>query len=133
MHTPARALGKIGFLTENVAGAVAYLTFIPATAFLLLEPYSKNRFVRFHCLQCLLLTLTCLLIGVALRLASVILFLIPVVGPLLVSLVTIIAGLAAFMLWLVLVVKAAQGEIFKLPMLGELAEHQANLIPGQSS
>jgi uncharacterized membrane protein len=29
------------------------------------------------------------------------------------------------------VVKAFQGEIFKLPVLGELAEEQANLIPGR--
>jgi uncharacterized membrane protein len=29
------------------------------------------------------------------------------------------------------VVKAFQGEVFKLPMLGELAEQQANLIPGR--
>ncbi|MGA9979216.1 MAG: zinc-ribbon domain-containing protein, partial [Candidatus Sulfotelmatobacter sp.] len=77
MQIPVRAQAKIGILTENMAGALAYLTFIPATAFLLIEPYSKNRFVRFHCLQCLFLTLTCLLLGVALKLASLVLFLIP--------------------------------------------------------
>ncbi|MGA9978009.1 MAG: hypothetical protein WBQ08_05195, partial [Candidatus Sulfotelmatobacter sp.] len=59
--------------------------------------------------------------------------LIPVVGPLFVSLVSILAGLAAFVIWLVLVVKAFQGEIFKLPVLGALAEGQANLIPGRPS
>jgi uncharacterized membrane protein len=36
-------------------------------------------------------------------------------------------------LWLVLVVKAFQGEMFLLPVLGDLAEHQAGLIPGQPS
>lgn len=133
MQNLARAEGKIGILTENLAGALAYFTFIPATAFLLIEPYSKNRFVRFHCLQCLFLTLTCLLLGVALKLASLILFLIPVVGPLFVSLVSIVGSLAALVVWLVLLIKAFQGEIFKLPVLGELAEQQANLLPGQHS
>jgi uncharacterized membrane protein len=127
MQTPERAQAKIGILSENVAGALAYFTFIPATAFLLLAPYSKNRFVRFQCLQCLFLTLVCLLLGVALWLTSRILFLVPLVGPLFVSLVSIVGALAAVIVWLVLVVKAFQGEVLKLPVLGELAERQANL------
>jgi uncharacterized membrane protein len=131
MQTSERANTKIGILTENLAGALAYFTFIPAIALLLLAPYSKNRFVRFQCLQCLFLTLICLLLGVALWLASRILFLVPLVGPLFVLLVSIVGGLAAFVIWLVLVVKAFQGEVFKLPVLGELAEQQANLIPGR--
>jgi uncharacterized membrane protein len=131
MQTSERANTKIGILTENLAGALAYFTFIPAVALLLLAPYSKNRFVRFQCLQCLFLTLICLLLGVALWLASRILFLVPLVGPLFVLLVSIVGGLAAFVIWLVLVVKAFQGEVFKLPVLGELAEQQANLIPGR--
>jgi uncharacterized membrane protein len=127
MQTPERAQAKIGILSENVAGALAYFTFIPATAFLLLAPYSKNRFVRFQCLQCLFLTLVCLLLCVALWLTSRILFLVPLVGPLFVSLVSIVGALAAVIVWLVLVVKAFQGEVLKLPVLGELAERQANL------
>jgi uncharacterized membrane protein len=130
METPERAQAKIGILSENVAGALAYFTFIPATAFLLRAPYSKNRFVRFQCLQSLFLTLICLLLGIALKLASPILFLVPLVGPLFVSLVSIVGALAAVIVWLVLVVKAFQGEVLKLPVLGELAERQANLIRG---
>ncbi len=131
METPERAQAKIGILSENVAGALAYFTFIPATALLLLAPYSKNRFVRFECLQSLFLTLLCLLLGIAIKLASPILFLVPLVGPLFVSLVSIVGVLAAVMVWLVLVVKAFQGEVLKLPVLGELAERRANLIPGR--
>jgi uncharacterized membrane protein len=131
MQTLERAQAKIGMFTENVAGALAYFTFIPATAFLLLAPYSKNRFVRFECLQSLFLTLICLLLGIAIKLASPILFLVPLVGPLFVSLVSIVGALAAVMVWLVLVVKAFQGEVLKLPVLGELAERRANLIAGR--
>src|SRR5580765_433971 len=47
--------GKVGPLTENIAGTLAYFTFIPAIVFLVLDPYNKNRFVRFHSLQCLFL------------------------------------------------------------------------------
>jgi uncharacterized membrane protein len=34
-------------------------------------------------------------------------------------------GLAAFVLWIVLVIKAYQGQMWKLPVIGDLAEKQA--------
>ncbi len=117
-----RASGKVGIFPENIAGALAYLTFIPAIVFLTLDPYKKNRFVRFHSVQCLLLWGAVILLAIALKLASVVLFIIPVLGPLLVLLVSVVVGIAAFVIWLVLVVKAFQGEMFMLPMLGEVAE-----------
>jgi uncharacterized membrane protein len=49
------------------------------------------------------------------------LFIIPVLGPLLVLLVSMVVVLAAVVIWLVLVVKAFQGEMFKLPWLGDFA------------
>jgi uncharacterized membrane protein len=68
------------------------------------------------------------LLAVALKLAGDALFLIPVVGPLLVVLVGVVASLAVLMIWLVLVVKAVQGEMFKLPILGYFAEQHADAI-----
>jgi len=116
-----RAQGKVGPLPENIAGVFAYFTFIPAIIFLFLEPYSKNRFLRFHSLQCLLLWGAGIGFAVALKLASVVLFIIPVLGPLLVALVGVVIVLAAVVIWLVLVIKAFQGEMFKLPVLGDFA------------
>jgi len=125
MQTETRAQGKVGPFPENIAGAIAYLTFIPAIVFLLVEPYSKNRFVRFHSVQCLLLGAAAILLAIALKLASVVLFIIPVLGPLLVVLVSTVVALAVIVIWLVLVIKAFQGEMFKLPLLGDLAGQQA--------
>jgi len=119
-----RARGRVGLLTENIAGAVAYLTFIPAVVFLVLEPYKTNRFVRFHSVQCLLLWGAGIVLAIALKLASVVLFIIPVLGPLLVVVVSTVVALGMFVIWLVLVVKAAQGEMFQLPLLGEFAAQQ---------
>jgi uncharacterized membrane protein len=133
MQSATRAQGRVGMLPEAIAGALSYFTFIPATFFLAASPYNRNHFVRFHSLQCLFFTLACLLIGIAIKVASLILFFIPVLGPLLVSLTSIVAVLAAVVLWLVLVVKAFQGEMFMLPVLGELAQRQAGLVPGQPS
>lgn len=125
MTAPERASGKVGLLGENIAGALAYLTFIPAALFLLLKPYRKNHFVRFHSAQCLFLWVAGLLIAVVLKLAGLALFAIPVAGPLFVVLVYILTTLAVLMIWVVLFVKALQGELFRLPLLGAMAEQYA--------
>ena len=128
MQAETRAQGSVGVFPENIAGALAYFTFIPAIVFLFLAPYSKNRFLRFHSFQCLLLWAAAILIGIALKLASVVLFIVPVLGPLLVWVVAVVVVLAAIVIWLVLVVKAFQGEMFQLPMLGEFAAQYAGSI-----
>jgi uncharacterized membrane protein len=113
---------KIGFLPENIAGALAYLTFIPAIVFLTRQPYRGNRFVRFHSVQCILLWLAMIAIAALLKITTLILFYLPVAGPLLAVLISVGAGLAAGLIWLVLVIKAVQGQMFELPWLGTLAE-----------
>ena len=124
-HSKARAQGTVGIFAESVAGALAYVTFIPAVTFLLLDPYNKNRFVRFHSFQCSFLWIAGLLIAVALRFVGLILLIIPVIGHLLLYLIAMVLVLGAFVMWLVLMVKALQGESFKLPLIGDLAERQA--------
>jgi uncharacterized membrane protein len=126
MQTEARAQGKVGALPEPIAGALAYLTFIPAIVFLVLDPYKSNRFVRFHSFQCLLLWGAGILVAITLKLAGLLLFIIPVLGPLLVVLVSTVVGLAAVAIWLVLVVKAFQGLMFKLPLLGDFAAQRGS-------
>src|SRR3984957_13081545 len=120
-----RARGTVGVFPENIAGALAYITVVPAIVFLLIDPYRRNRFVRFHSLQCLFLWLALFLIGAVLRLAGAVLSIIPGLGHLLVFLFSMVIGLAAFVVWLVLVIKALQGEEFKVPVVGDLAERQA--------
>lgn len=128
MQTEARAQGKVGVLPETIAGAAAYVTFIPAIIFLLLEPYKKNRFVRFHSVQCLAVWGTLIGLAIVLKLAGLLLYIIPVLGPLLVVLVWTVIAIAAVVIWLVLVVKALQGHMFKLPVLGDFAAQQAGAI-----
>ncbi|MBZ5599990.1 MAG: hypothetical protein LAN83_16880 [Acidobacteriia bacterium] len=104
---------------------MAYVTVIPAVIFLLVEPYKKNRFIRFHSFQCIFLTVAALVVGVALRLLAATLLLLPE-GLFLVVLFAILAVLGCLLLWLLLLLKALQGEFFKLPWIGHLAEKQAN-------
>jgi uncharacterized membrane protein len=125
MQVVPKVQGKVGFLPRRIAGALAYFTFLPPLVFLTLHPYRRDRFVRFHSIQCLLLWLAGLIVGLAIRLLALLLLMIPAVGMWLISLMTALAGLAAFFIWLVLEVKALQGQAFKLSVLGELAEHYA--------
>jgi uncharacterized membrane protein len=125
MATPGRARGTVGALPENLAGALAYFTIIPAIVFLLVEPYSKNRFVRFHSFQSLGAFLVAVVVGALLRIAGFVVFFIPVLGHLLVWLMSIVVTLASFAVWAVLVVKALQGEMFKLPVVGDFAMKQS--------
>jgi uncharacterized membrane protein len=125
MRLSERAHGMVGVLPETLAGALAYFL-VPAIVFLLVEPYNKNRFVRFHSFQCIGVWLAAVVIGAILRVAGVLLFVIPILGHLLVWLVSMVVTLALVMVWIVLVVKALQGEMFKLPVVGAFAEQQAN-------
>ena len=125
MQAAPRADGIVGIFSENVAGALAYFTFVPAIIFLLRAPYNGNRFVRFHSVQCVLFCSAIVIVGAALRLLALVLYLIPIVGYLFAALSFIVAALATCVLWVVLVVKALQGETFKLPVLGPLAESKA--------
>jgi uncharacterized membrane protein len=112
-------------LAENVAGMLAYFTIIPAIIFLLIEPYNRNRFVRFHCFQCLFVAVALVVVDVALMILSSIFHLLPVIGWFITALMWPLYSLAVLALWLLLVVKAYQHEIYKLPVVGDMAERQA--------
>jgi len=126
MSPDSSAESQAGMFKQNFAGALAYLTFIPAVLFLMCQPYKQNRFVRFHAAQSVMLWIAGVLVAIALKLITMLLLVVPVAGPLLVVLITVLASLAALMTWFVLVVKALLGETFKLPVLGDFAERYAS-------
>jgi uncharacterized membrane protein len=101
-------------LTVNTAALLCYLgIWISGIIFLVLE--QKNRFIRFHALQSIIT------FGI-LSVAGSILNRFPVVGGWLSGAVSV----AGFILWIILMVKAGQGELFKLPWIGDLAERLAH-------
>jgi len=112
-------------MAENLAGMLAYFTIIPAILFLVIEPYNRNRFVRFHSFQCLFVAVALIVIDVLLTIVSSILHLLPMIGWFMTALLWPLWGLAQLALWLLLVVKAYQHEMFKLPVVGDMAEKQA--------
>lgn len=120
--TVLRARGIVGRLPERLAGALAYFL-LPAIVFLVVKPYRENPFVRFHSYQSLGFFAAGVVVAAALRLLGLVFFFIPVLGLLLLSFVV---SLGFFVLWVLLIVKVLQGEMFELPMVGRLAAAQTS-------
>jgi uncharacterized membrane protein len=109
-----------GGLTDNVAGALAYVTIIPAIVFLVVEPFNKKRFIRFHAFQCLFFAVAWTVLWIGLSIIAHL----PFLGWATVLIWPLIS-LVGFVIWLILVLKAYQGQMFKLPVIGDMAEQQA--------
>ena len=119
-NVPVANLTTAGGLTDNVAGALAYVTIIPAIVFLVLEPFNRRRFVRFHSFQCLFFAVAWTVFWIGLSIIAHI----PFLGWATVLIWPLIS-LVGFVIWLILVLKAYQGQMFKLPVIGDMAEQQA--------
>ncbi|HZL66621.1 MAG TPA: zinc-ribbon domain-containing protein [Candidatus Limnocylindrales bacterium] len=125
---PPASYGSIGApsapMEENIAGMLAYFTFIPAIIFLLIEPYNRNRFVRFHSFQCLFTCAALIVIEVILMIFMSVLHVVGI-GWIIGMILWPLLWLAFLALWLLVVIKAYQHQMFKLPVVGDIAEKQA--------
>jgi uncharacterized membrane protein len=119
----ATSQAATGGMANNVAGMLAYVTIIPAIVFLVLEPYNKNRFIRFHSFQSIFFAVAWTVLWVCLH----IIVHIPILGWLTFFLWPLV-GLAGLIIWIVLLLKANQGLMYKLPVIGDMAEKQANVM-----
>jgi len=110
-------------LSDNAAAAIAYITIIPAIVFLVMEPYNRNPFVRFHAFQCIGLHVAWFVLGVLIGVVGAVASVIHL--GLLMVLLWPILWLGVVILWIICVVNASQGKWFKLPVIGKFAEQQA--------
>lgn len=96
-------------LEENVAGFLCYLAwFITGIVFLVVE--KKSSFVKFHAMQS---TITFLSLFVIMGILSFI----PILNLLIIPI-----WILGLILWLILMVKALQGQKYALPIVGKMAE-----------
>ena len=110
---PAQPQPAQSGLSDNAAGALAYITIIPSIVFLIIEPYNRNAFVRFHSWQNIFLAIGWF--------GCSVIMIIPILGWIL----GVLGILTLFVCWILCIVKAARGQKFKLPFIGALAEKQA--------
>ena len=99
-------------ISENLVAVLCYAGFW-LTGIIFLAWEQKNKFVRFHALQSLI---TFLIIFVL----SIIFSIIPIIGWFFSVLLTPIS----IVLWLFLMYQAFSGQLYKLPVIGDLAEEQ---------
>jgi uncharacterized membrane protein len=107
-------------LEENLEGALCYvLGLVTGIVFLVLEKESK--FVRFHAVQSIIvfggLWILSFVLGVAFSFSWALISL----GFALTQLI----NLVALAIWIVCMYKAYKGEVFKLPVVGDIAERHA--------
>lgn len=100
-------------LSDTAAGALAYITIIPAIIFLVLAPYNTRPFVKFHAFQCLCLGVVWFCLGVV------------TIIPLLGLIVLMVGSLVLLVCWILSIVKASQGSYFKLPFISDFASKQS--------
>ena len=101
-------------LAANVAGLLCYvLGWVTGIIFVVLE--QKSTFVKFHAWQSIMT------FGV-LFVVSLILSWIPIIGWILGTLI----GILSFVLWIILIIQAGTGKMWKVPGAGDWAEKQAS-------
>lgn len=111
--TAPAATAPAAGLQDNVAGLLCYFL-IPAIIFLVMEPYNRNKFIRFHAFQSIIYEIAWFVVAAVVGI-------LPVINLLLLPL----ASLAFFIGWIICLIKAFQGQMFKLPVIGAIAEKQA--------
>jgi uncharacterized membrane protein len=108
-------------LEPNIAGLLSYVgLWVSGIVFLVLE--KKDRFVRFHAIQSIIVfgafTVVWIVLGI---INSNIYFSVHGLW-IFFYIIMLLLGVFAFILWLILILKAYKGEKFKLPISGDLAE-----------
>ena len=105
-------------LEANIAGLLCYvLGWISGLVFILIE--KENRFVRFHAMQSIVTFGAITVVSIILSILGII----PFIGVIF-DIINWIIGVLTFVLWIILMVKAAQGTMYKLPWAGNFAEKQ---------
>ena len=97
-------------MQPNLAALLSYLVG-PITGIIFYLVEKENKFVRFHAMQSIIA------FGF-LWVLNAVLVVIPVIGWAIMPIV----GVVSLILWIFLMVKAYQGDYFKLPIVGDIAE-----------
>jgi uncharacterized membrane protein len=111
-------------LESNLASALCYLL-LPAIIFLLIEPYNKNREVRFHAWQSIALAVVLIVFNIVLGIIMGF-FIVATYGlGLVLTPLWMLLRLAEVLLFLFVAFKAYQNQRIVLPVIGPFAEKQA--------
>lgn len=116
-------------IAYNVAGLLCYILWpVACVFFLLVAPYNRNKFVRFHAFQAIFLGAAGIAAAIALMLMTSILGLIPVLGWILGSFAWFVFAIGLIGLIILLMYKAYEGVQYRIPLIGDMAIQQAEKV-----
>jgi len=101
---------------ERLISALSYLLG-PVTGIIFLVTEKNNKFIRFHAMQSTLFFGSVILLNLVLAI-------VPIIGWLIALIISPFLTLVTFIGWLFLMWKAFNGEMYRLPYFGDLAEKQ---------
>jgi uncharacterized membrane protein len=108
-------------MADNVASTLCYvLGLVTGIIFLVLAPYNRNPTIRFHAFQSIFLHVACIVFWIAVRIVML-----DILHMYFLFFLTSLMWLAAFLLWIVLLLQTYQGKTIVLPVIGPLAQQQA--------
>ena len=136
--SPPSSSSPLGGMDPKIAAAISYI-WIVGVIFFILE--KENKFVRFHALQSILFGVANSVIMFLLAIFAIVLSIAFGIGGAMVGgpmegLISLLVGLIWLLFWLIALlmfaglifaaVKAYQGQKFKLPIIGNIAENMVN-------
>lgn len=123
-YPPLATPPAVAAMTDNAASALCYvLGFITGILFLVLEPYNKNRTIRFHAFQSIFLNIGLIVVAIALSIFDALIS--SLIGWWFAGIVHWCFDLALFVVWVYMIVTTYQGRTTVLPIIGPLAQQQA--------
>jgi uncharacterized membrane protein len=111
---------------DAVLSALAYLTVVPAIVFLAVPAVNRSRFVRFHSWQSIFFVAAAAITVLVMKLLFGVFSVLPAIGLLLAWLCVGVLFIAIMVIWVLLTVKAAQGQSYELPVIGSMAAQLAD-------
>jgi uncharacterized membrane protein len=112
-------------MDENLASTLCYvLGLLTGVLFLVLEPYNRNRNIRFHAFQSIFLHVAGIAAYIGIAVITGIFHIVPFVGSIFAAILYPTVSLGFLVLWLALMYKTYNRERWVLPIIGELAEKQ---------
>lgn len=133
-NPPPGQVGKSSTgLDENIAALLSYVFgWVSGLVFFLMEKDSK--LVRFHAMQSILFCVVVAVLGIALWVVTFLFLFVGAMLPdimgsllaLLGTLIWLVFSVALLIAWILCLVRAYQGQFFKLPVIGNMAEKIVN-------
>lgn len=112
-------------LDANVAALLCYvLTWITGLIFYLIE--KDSRYVRFHAMQAILLGVAFFVIGIVFSVIQGVLAAVSGVLAAMFGLLWLVVVVGMVILWVLCLIKAYQGQTYKLPVIGDMAANITN-------